>query len=152
MKQSLDANTVKGQKNTSTSWNDVQNYSEIVCGLYINQDELVAGAVIRVQMDLLIPLYMLAEFQAMDFYPSFTLGQLEFTMYIQSRYAVWAVVDPRKVCDVKSFFEDAPVAIDWSNVNKDGLPISRKFAQIGNPLNVLTKFDVNSGTKVVASK
>jgi hypothetical protein len=38
MKHSLDANTVKGQKNTSTAWNDVQNYSDIVCGLYINQD------------------------------------------------------------------------------------------------------------------
>jgi hypothetical protein len=69
-------------------------------------------------------------------------------MYIQFRYAVWAMVDPRKVCDVKSFFKDV-VAIDWSNVNKDGLPISRKFAQIGNPLNELTKFDVHASTKVV---
>jgi hypothetical protein len=143
MKHSLDANTVKGQKNTSTAWNDVQNYSDIVCGLYINQDELVKGAVITVKMNLVIPLYMLAEFQALDFYPSFTLGQLELQMYIQSRYAVWAVLDPRKVCDVKSFFEDAPVAIDWETVNTNGLPISRKFAQIGNPLNVITRFLVS---------
>jgi hypothetical protein len=147
MKHSLDANTVKGQKNTSTSWQDVQNYSDIVCGLYINQEDLARGAIISVKMNLLIPLYMLAEFQALDFYPSFALGQLELQMYIQSHFAVWAVLDPRKVCDVKSFFEDAPVAIDWSNVNKYGLPISRKFAQIGNPLNVITKFLVDDDTK-----
>jgi hypothetical protein len=96
-----------------------QNYSHIVCGLYVNQDEFVKGAIISVKMNLLIALQMLAEFPALDFHPSFTLGQLEFQMVIQSFFAGWAVLDQRKVCDVKSFFADAPIAIDWSNVNQD---------------------------------
>jgi hypothetical protein len=142
MRQSLDANTLKGQKNTSTSWNDVSNYSEIVCGLYINQQDLVSGAVVTVNMNLVIPLYMLVEWQALDFYPNM-LGQLELAMYIQSKYAVWAVLDPRKVSDVKAYFEDTPVGIDWTQL--EGLPISRKFAQISNPLTVITKFKVAGG-------
>jgi hypothetical protein len=92
-------------------------------------------------MNLVIPLYMLAEWQALDFYPNM-IGQLELAMHIQSRYAVWAVLDPRKVSDVKAFFEDSPVGIDWTTLN--GLPISRKFAQIGNPLNVITSFTFRS--------
>jgi hypothetical protein len=85
---------------------------------------------------------MLAEWQALDFYPNM-IGQLELAMYIQPRYAVWAVLDSRKVSDVKAFFEDSPVGIDWTTL--DGLPISRKFAQIGNPLNVITLFKVAAG-------
>jgi hypothetical protein len=84
---------------------------------------------------------MLAEWQALDFYPNM-IGQLELAMYIQSRYAVWGVLDPRKVSDVKSFFEDTPVNIDWTQLER--LPVSRKFAQIGNPLNVITQFKVTA--------
>jgi hypothetical protein len=146
MRQSLDANTVKGQKNTSTSWNDVANYSDIVCGLYINQSDLLEGKPITVNMDLVIPLFMLAEFQALDFYPNM-IGQLEMALYVQSKYAVWAVLDPRKVADVKNFFEDAPSGVKWDKLNEfngGGLPISRKFAQIGNPLTCITKFEVET--------
>jgi hypothetical protein len=146
MHHSLDANTVKGQKNTCTAWNDVANYSENVCGVYIPLTRLMTEKNLTVNMDLVIPLYMLAEFQALEFYPNM-LGQLELALYVQSKYAVWAVIDPRKVADVKNFFEDAQIGVKWDNVEKvggSGIPISRKFAQINNPLNCITEFDIDS--------
>jgi hypothetical protein len=143
MHHSLDANTVKGQKNTSTSWNDVANYSDSVCGVHLNLADIMDHD-ITVNMDLVIPLYMLAEFQALDFYPNM-LGQLELALYVQSKYAVWAVLDPRKVADVKNFFEDVQCGVKWNNIEKvggTGIPISRKFAQINNPLTSIIHFEI----------
>jgi hypothetical protein len=98
-----------------------------------------------VNMDLVIPMYMLAEFQAIEFYPNM-IGQLELALYVQSRYAVWAVVDPRKVADVKTFFEDQQIGVRWTKIEGlggGGIPISRKFAQINNPLNSITHFQID---------
>jgi hypothetical protein len=146
MHQSLDANTVKGQKNTCTAWNDVANFSENVCGIYIPLTRLMdAKQGLTVHMDLVIPMYMLAEFQALEFYPNM-LGQLELALYVQSKYAVWAVVDPRKVADVKTFFEDQQIGVRWNNIEGlggGGIAISRKFAQINNPLNCITEFQID---------
>jgi hypothetical protein len=100
---------------------------------------------LTVNMDLIIPMYMLAEFQALEFYPNM-LGQLELALYVQSKYAVWAVIDPRKVADVKNFFEDQQVGVRWTDIEKvggTGIPISRKFAQINNPLNCITHFQID---------
>jgi hypothetical protein len=100
---------------------------------------------LTVTMDLVIPMYMLADFQALEFYPNM-LGQLELALYVQLKYAVWAVVDPRKVTDVKTFFEDQQIGVRWNKIEAlggGGIPISRKFAQINNPLNCITHFEID---------
>ena len=64
-------------KNTRSTWENVSNMNESVCGVYIPLADIADGQPHKVQMELTIPYQDLLKYQAFTLYPNRIVGELK---------------------------------------------------------------------------
>lgn len=126
-------------KYTHSLYEDVAAYNQYVCGTYVNLDDIKDGAPHPYEVEYIIPFDDICALQAFDEYPNGVVGDIELKFYVRDTGLVWCMVDPRTVLDVKTLLQDEDVDVELPT---KGIIFDHKFAQIGNPANIVRKFTV----------
>ena len=131
------------KKYTHTLYENVENYSETVCGAYINCADFKDGLAHPVVWEENIPFEDHLHLQAFDLYPNCVCGNLKSYRKHTAKGLVWAAVNPLKVKDAKELYEGELINMNLpSNITalyKHG------FTQIGNSANGITAITITAG-------
>ena len=118
----------KTRKYTHSLYENVSDYSQSVCGTYIDLSDFRDGQKHDVEFEMNLPFEDILAFQAFDLYPNRVVGDIEIRFYVKPVGLVYCQVDPRKIKEVKEFMEDSTIASTFKSI-----PIFKHgFTQIGN--------------------
>ena len=118
----------KTRKYTHSLYENVSDYSQSVCGTYIDLSDFRDGQKHDVEFEMNLPFEDMLAFQAFDLYPNRIVGDIEIRFYVKPVGLVYCQVDPRKIKEVKEFMEDSTIASTFKSI-----PIFKHgFTQIGN--------------------
>ena len=139
----------KTRKYTHSLYENVSDYSQSVCGTYVDLNTLMDGQKHEVEFEMNLPFEDMLAFQAFDLYPNRIVGDIEIRFYVKPVGLVYCQVDPRKIKEVKEFMEDESIAATFTET-----PVFlHQFTQIGNESKIAAlKIDsgnVTSTTKAV---
>ena len=139
----------KTRKYTHSLYENVSDYSQSVCGTYVDLNTLMDGQKHDVEFEMNLPFEDMLAFQAFDLYPNRIVGDIEIRFYVKPVGLVYCQVDPRKIKEVKEFMEDESIAATFTET-----PVFlHQFTQIGNESKIAAlKIDsgnVTSTTKAV---
>ena len=118
----------KTRKYTHSLYENVSDYSQSVCGTYIDLSDFRDGQKHDVEFEMNLPFEDMLALQAFDLYPNRIVGDIEIRFYVKPAGLVYCQVDPRKIKEVKEFMEDSTIASTFKSI-----PIFKHgFTQIGN--------------------
>lgn len=145
----------KTKKYVHSPYENVMEYSQSVCGVYINVDDFADGQPHQVEFEANLPFDDLLALQAFDMYPNKECGELELKFYSKHKGLVWCPVDVLKVKEAKEFFEGIDPITNAATINLS-TKIKHGFTQIGNSASMICKLtttdaagigaDVSAGT------
>ena len=139
----------KTRKYTHSLYENVSDYSQSVCGTYVDLNTLMDGQKHEVEFEMNLPFEDMLAFQAFDLYPNRIVGDIEIRFYVKPVGLVYCQVDPRKIKEVKEFMEDESIAATFTET-----PVFlHQFTQIGNESKIaalkISSGNVTSTTKAV---
>ena len=139
----------KTRKYTHSLYENVSDYSQSVCGTYIDLSDFRDGQKHDVEFEMNLPFEDMLAFQAFDLYPNRIVGDIEIRFYVKPVGLVYCQVDPRKIKEVKEFMEDESIAATFTET-----PVFlHQFTQIGNESKIaalkIASGNVTSTTKAV---
>ena len=139
----------KTRKYTHSLYENVSDYSQSVCGTYVDLNTLMDGQKHDVEFEMNLPFEDMLAFQAFDLYPNRIVGDIEIRFYVKPVGLVYCQVDPRKIKEVKEFMEDESIAATFTET-----PVFlHQFTQIGNESKIaalkISSGNVTSTTKAV---
>ena len=139
----------KTRKYTHSLYENVSDYSQSVCGTYIDLSDFRDGQKHDVEFEMNLPFEDILAFQAFDLYPNRVVGDIEIRFYVKPVGLVYCQVDPRKIKEVKEFMEDESIAATFTET-----PVFlHQFTQIGNESKIaalkISSGNVTSTTKAV---
>ena len=139
----------KTRKYTHSLYENVSDYSQSVCGTYIDLSDFRDGQKHDVEFEMNLPFEDMLAFQAFDLYPNRIVGDIEIRFYVKPVGLVYCQVDPRKIKEVKEFMEDESIAATFTET-----PVFlHQFTQIGNESKIaalkISSGNVTSTTKAV---
>ncbi len=139
----------KTRKYTHSLYENVSDYSQSVCGTYIDLSDFRDGQKHDVEFEMNLPFEDILAFQAFDLYPNRVVGDIEIRFYVKPVGLVYCQVDPRKIKEVKEFMEDESIAATFTET-----PVFlHQFTQIGNESKIaalkIASGNVTSTTKAV---
>ena len=118
----------KTRKYTHSLYENVSDYSQSVCGTYVDLVDIMDGQKHDVEFEMNLPFEDMLALQAFDLYPNRIVGDIEIRFYVKPAGLVYCQVDPRKIKEVKEFMEDSTIASTFRSI-----PIFKHgFTQIGN--------------------
>ena len=118
----------KTRKYTHSLYENVSDYSQSVCGTYVDLVDIMDGQKHDVEFEMNLPFEDMLALQAFDLYPNRIVGDIEIRFYVKPVGLVYCQVDPRKIKEVKEFMEDSTIASTFKSI-----PIFKHgFTQIGN--------------------
>ena len=118
----------KTRKYTHSLYENVLDYSQSVCGTYVDLVDIMDGQKHDVEFEMNLPFEDMLALQAFDLYPNRIVGDIEIRFYVKPAGLVYCQVDPRKIKEVKEFMEDSTIASTFKSI-----PIFKHgFTQIGN--------------------
>ena len=118
----------KTRKYTHSLYENVSDYSQSVCGTYVDLVDIMDGQKHDVEFEMNLPFEDMLALQAFDLYPNRIVGDIEIRFYVKPAGLVYCQVDPRKIKEVKEFMEDSTIASTFKSI-----PIFKHgFTQIGN--------------------
>ena len=118
----------KTRKYTHSLYENVSDYSQSVCGTYVDLVDIMDGLKHDVEFEMNLPFEDMLALQAFDLYPNRIVGDIEIRFYVKPAGLVYCQVDPRKIKEVKEFMEDSTIASTFKSI-----PIFKHgFTQIGN--------------------
>ena len=118
----------KTRKYTHSLYENVSDYSQSVCGTYVDLVYIMDGQKHDVEFEMNLPFEDMLALQAFDLYPNRIVGDIEIRFYVKPAGLVYCQVDPRKIKEVKEFMEDSTIASTFKSI-----PIFKHgFTQIGN--------------------
>ena len=118
----------KTRKYTHSLYENVSDYSQSVCGTYVDLVDITDGQKHDVEFEMNLPFEDMLALQAFDLYPNRIVGDIEIRFYVKPAGLVYCQVDPRKIKEVKEFMEDSTIASTFKSI-----PIFKHgFTQIGN--------------------
>ena len=139
----------KTRKYTHSLYENVSDYSQSVCGTYIDLSDFRDGQKHDVEFEMNLPFEDILAFQAFDLYPNRVVGDIEIRFYVKPVGLVYCQVDPRKIKEVKEFMEDESIAATFTET-----PVFlHQFTQIGNESKIaalkIASGNVTTTTKAV---
>ena len=139
-------NSIKGRPQKATAkfyhstWENVSNKNDSVCGVYIPLADIADGQPHKVQMELAIPYQDFLKYQAFTLYPNRIVGELQELVQTSLEGFVWAPLNPSVVKEREEFLDDSSIAESFpANIG-----ITRKFTQVGNPATIV--IEMKDGT------
>ena len=118
----------KTRKYTHSLYENVSDYSQSVCGTYVDLVDIMDGQKHDVEFEMNLPFEDMLALQAFDLYPNRIVGDIEIRFYVKPAGLVYCQVDPGKIKEVKEFMEDSTIASTFKSI-----PIFKHgFTQIGN--------------------
>ena len=118
----------KTRKYTHSLYENVSDYSQSVCGTYVDLVDIMDGQKHDVEFEMNLPFEDMLALQAFDLYPNRIVGDIEIRFYVKPAGLVYCQVDPRNIKEVKEFMEDSTIASTFKSI-----PIFKHgFTQIGN--------------------
>ena len=118
----------KTRKYTHSLYENVSDYSQSVCGTYVDLVDIMDGQKHDVEFEMNLPFEDMLALQAFDLYPNRIVGDIEIRFYVKPAGLVYCQVDPRKIKEVKEFMEDSTITSTFKSI-----PIFKHgFTQIGN--------------------
>ena len=118
----------KTRKYTHSLYENVSDYSQSVCGTYVDLVDIMDGQKHDIEFEMNLPFEDMLALQAFDLYPNRIVGDIEIRFYVKPAGLVYCQVDPRKIKEVKEFMEDSTIASTFKSI-----PIFKHgFTQIGN--------------------
>ncbi len=146
-------NVIKGraQKTTAkfshSAWENISNYDQSVCGVYIDAVDLADGQPHKYNMDLTIPYTDLMRWQSWRVYPNGIVGELRDHIKTSLEGMVWAPISPSVVKEALQFLEDKTIAENVSGP----IPISRELSQAGSRSTIITSFTGSADAVTIAT-
>ena len=137
MKQSVNSSHII--KFSHSTWENVSNMNESVCGIYIPCADIADAQPHQFAMELTIPYQDFLKYQAFTLYPNKIAGELK-----ELVQTVWAPINPSIVKERIEFLDDKTIAESFPS----NLALTRKFTQIGNPANIV--IEMKDGTAPTA--
>ncbi|KAH0786615.1 hypothetical protein GPJ56_009469 [Histomonas meleagridis] len=132
----------KTRKYTHSLYENVSEYSQSVCGTYVDLNTIADGNKHDIEFEMNLPFEDILALQAFDLYPNRLVGDIELKFYVKQNGLIWCQVDPRKIKEVKEFLEDSSINATFNN-----LPLfTHGFTQIGNSANITTTFKCDTET------
>lgn len=139
-----------------TLWENVSNYSNTICGSYMNLDDFRANNMVTTEFEANIPDDDLLALQAFDIFPNGLIGDISLKLKFASDGLVWGVVDPNIVAEKKAFLEESPLeSVELLNQTKRISSMSKlkkQFTQIGNEAVIPGKFKIHTNIKFSGKK
>ena len=137
----------KTRKYTHSLYENVSDYSQSVCGTYVDLNTLMDGQKHDVEFEMNLPFEDMLAFQAFDLYPNRIVGDIEIRFYVKPVGLVYCQVDPRKIKEVKEFMEDESIAATFTET-----PVFlHQFTQIGNESKIAA-LKIASGSVTTTTK
>ena len=137
----------KTRKYTHSLYENVSDYSQSVCGTYVDLNTLMDGQKHEVEFEMNLPFEDMLAFQAFDLYPNRIVGDIEIRFYVKPVGLVYCQVDPRKIKEVKEFMEDESIAATFTET-----PVFlHQFTQIGNESKIAA-LKIDSGNVTTTTK
>ena len=137
----------KTRKYTHSLYENVSDYSQSVCGTYVDLNTLMDGQKHDVEFEMNLPFEDMLAFQAFDLYPNRIVGDIEIRFYVKPVGLVYCQVDPRKIKEVKEFMEDESIAATFTET-----PVFlHQFTQIGNESKIAA-LKIDSGNVTTTTK
>ena len=137
----------KTRKYTHSLYENVSDYSQSVCGTYIDLSDFRDGQKHDVEFEMNLPFEDILAFQAFDLYPNRVVGDIEIRFYVKPVGLVYCQVDPRKIKEVKEFMEDESIAATFTET-----PVFlHQFTQIGNESKIAA-LKIDSGNVTTTTK
>ncbi len=118
----------KTRKYTHSLYENVSDYSQSVCGTYVDLNTLMDGQKHEVEFEMNLPFEDMLAFQAFDLYPNRIVGDIEIRFYVKPVGLVYCQVDPRTIKEVKEYMEDTII----DSTFKSAPVFKHGFTQIGN--------------------
>ena len=118
----------KTRKYTHSLYENVSDYSQSVCGTYIDLSDFRDGQKHDVEFEMNLPFEDILAFQAFDLYPNRVVGDIEIRFYVKPVGLVYCQVDPRTIKEVKEYMEDTII----DSTFKAAPVFKHGFTQIGN--------------------
>ena len=118
----------KTRKYTHSLYENVSDYSQSVCGTYIDLSDFRDGQKHDVEFEMNLPFEDILAFQAFDLYPNRVVGDIEIRFYVKPVGLVYCQVDPRTIKEVKEYMEDTII----DSTFKSAPVFKHGFTQIGN--------------------
>ena len=118
----------KTRKYTHSLYENVSDYSQSVCGTYIDLSDFRDGQKHDVEFEMNLPFEDMLAFQAFDLYPNRIVGDIEIRFYVKPVGLVYCQVDPRTIKEVKEYMEDTII----DSTFKSAPVFKHGFTQIGN--------------------
>ena len=118
----------KTRKYTHSLYENVSDYSQSVCGTYVDLNTLMDGQKHDVEFEMNLPFEDMLAFQAFDLYPNRIVGDIEIRFYVKPVGLVYCQVDPRTIKEVKEYMEDTII----DSTFKSAPVFKHGFTQIGN--------------------
>ena len=133
-------NVKKNSINSHSLWEDVQNFSSNVCGVYVPLVELINSKKVKVQLELIIPFTDQLAIHSWQLYPNRILGEIEEEVKTSLDALVWCFVSPKNVCEKK---RKLCLINDWENMIEfpDFIPFTQHFTQIGNYAKIIRSIE-----------
>ena len=126
----------KTRKYTHSLYENVSNYSQSVCGTYIDLVDLADGDIHDFEFEVNLPFDDILALQAFDLYPNKLFGDIELKFYVKSTGLVWCQIDPRNIKEAKEFLQDEKIDGEFQDLPK----FTHSFTQVGNSSNITTTF------------
>ena len=118
----------KTRKYTHSLYENVSDYSQSVCGTYIDLSDFRDGQKHDVEFEMNLPFEDILAFQAFELYPNIVFGDIEIRFYVKPVGLVYCQVDPRTIKEVKEYMEDTII----DSTFKSAPVFKHGFTQIGN--------------------
>ena len=118
----------KTRKYTHSLYENVSDYSQSVCGTYIDLSDFRDGQKHDVEFEMNLPFEDILAFQAFDLNPNRVVGDIEIRFYVKPVGLVYCQVDPRTIKEVKEYMEDTII----DSTFKSAPVFKHGFTQIGN--------------------
>ena len=118
----------KTRKYTHSLYENVSDYSQSVCGTYIDLSDFRDGQKHDVEFEMNLPFEDMLALQAFDLYPNRIVGDIEIRFYVKPAGLVYCQVDPRTIKEVKEYMEDTII----DSTFKSAPVFKHGFTQIGN--------------------
>ena len=133
----------KRKRFTHSPYENVSNYSQSICGIYIDVADFADGKAHEVEFEINIPIEDILALQAFDDFPNFACGDVELHTYFSHRGLVWCMIDPTKIKDYKEVLEGEIVDLDMTRQNFHAM-FKHGFTQIDNEAEIIDSFDIRN--------
>lgn len=137
---------------SSTTWENVKDFSYSVCGKYIPLTELADGNEHQFELDLIIPFSDQLALQAWQLYPNRICGEIEEEVKTSLAALVWCMVPYDGVASTIEKQSGVPIGyvFNGNSANKLLEP-TRKFVQIGQQSLIVNGFTKVGGQDQTAN-